>query len=60
MRGTPWHAKNVLPRRFLPLYASQDTLDSNRADWIRTSDLLNPIQAHYQAVLRPDILRGAS
>jgi predicted nucleic acid-binding protein len=27
----------------------------NRADWIRTSDLLNPIQAHYQAVLRPEI-----
>ena len=27
----------------------------NRADWIRTSDLLNPIQAHYQAVLRPDV-----
>ena len=26
----------------------------NRADWIRTSDLLNPIQAHYQAVLRPE------
>lgn len=25
----------------------------NRADWIRTSDLLNPIQAHYQAVLQP-------
>ena len=27
----------------------------SRADWIRTSDLLNPIQAHYQAVLRPDL-----
>lgn len=25
----------------------------NRADRIRTCDLLNPIQAHYQAVLRP-------
>jgi hypothetical protein len=25
-----------------------------RADRIRTCDLLNPIQAHYQAVLRPD------
>ena len=33
---------------------SHSTL-KNRADWIRTSDLLNPIQAHYQAVLRPDI-----
>ncbi len=28
----------------------------DRADWIRTSDLLNPIQAHYQAVLRPDFI----
>jgi hypothetical protein len=26
----------------------------NRAGGIRTHDLLNPIQAHYQAVLRPD------
>ena len=26
----------------------------NRAGGIRTRDLLNPIQAHYQAVLRPD------
>ncbi len=25
-----------------------------RAGGIRTRDLLNPIQAHYQAVLRPD------
>ncbi len=25
----------------------------NRADVIRTRDLLNPIQAHYQAVLQP-------
>lgn len=25
-----------------------------RAAGIRTRDLLNPIQAHYQAVLRPD------
>ena len=29
----------------------------DRADWIRTSDLLNPIQAHYQAVLRPDLFK---
>ena len=27
---------------------------NNRAGGIRTRDLLNPIQAHYQAVLRPD------
>lgn len=27
----------------------------NRAGGIRTRDLLNPIQAHYQAVLRPDV-----
>jgi hypothetical protein len=26
-----------------------------RAAGIRTRDLLNPIQAHYQAVLRPDL-----
>ena len=26
-----------------------------RAGGIRTHDLLNPIQAHYQAVLRPDV-----
>lgn len=31
----------------------------NRAGGIRTRDLLNPIQAHYQAVLRPDV-RGLS
>ncbi len=28
---------------------------SGRAGEIRTRDLLNPIQAHYQAVLRPDV-----
>jgi hypothetical protein len=25
-----------------------------RGDWIRTSDLLNPIQVRYQTALRPD------
>jgi hypothetical protein len=30
-------------------------LPENRAGEIRTRDLLNPIQAHYQAVLRPEI-----
>jgi hypothetical protein len=29
----------------------------NRAGGIRTHDLLNPIQAHYQAVLRPDLFQ---
>ena len=29
----------------------------SRAGGIRTHDLLNPIQAHYQAVLRPDLDR---
>ena len=29
----------------------------NRAGGIRTHDLLNPIQAHYQAVLRPVMSR---
>ncbi|MDB6156126.1 MAG: hypothetical protein JWL90_4579 [Chthoniobacteraceae bacterium] len=33
---------------------------NNRAGEIRTRDLLNPIQAHYQAVLRPVFLRGAT
>ena len=28
--------------------------DVGRGDWIRTSDLLNPIQVRYQAALRPD------
>ena len=27
--------------------------EKSRGDWIRTSDLLFPKQAHYQAVLRP-------
>jgi hypothetical protein len=31
--------------------------DFGRGDWIRTSDLLNPIQVRYQTALRPD--RGA-
>ena len=30
-------------------------LNKYRAGGIRTRDLLNPIQAHYQAVLRPDV-----
>src|SRR5215204_4668132 len=29
--------------------------EQDRAGGIRTHDLLNPIQAHYQAVLRPDV-----
>ncbi len=39
-----------------PVYLRKD----NRAGEIRTRDLLNPIQAHYQAVLRPVFLRGAT
>jgi hypothetical protein len=31
-----------------------DLFSKYRAGEIRTRDLLNPIQAHYQAVLRPD------
>ena len=31
-----------------------DRVVAPRAGGIRTHDLLNPIQAHYQAVLRPD------
>jgi alpha/beta hydrolase fold len=34
--------------------AGNDVPNSGRAGGIRTHDLLNPIQAHYQAVLRPD------
>jgi hypothetical protein len=30
-----------------------------RGDWIRTSDLLNPIQVRYQAALRPDVMERA-
>ena len=30
--------------------------EKSRGDWIRTSDLLFPKQAHYQAVLRPAIV----
>ena len=33
--------------------AIRDQMDG-RGDWIRTSDLLNPIQVRYQAALRPD------
>src|SRR6266542_3666773 len=29
-------------------------LQDGRGDWIRTSDLLNPIQVRYQTALRPD------
>jgi hypothetical protein len=41
-------------------YTAKERLTTNaltekdRAGGIRTHDLLNPIQAHYQAVLRPD------
>ena len=39
-------------------YSNSPVVDFNfqngRAGGIRTRDLLNPIQAHYQAVLRPD------
>jgi hypothetical protein len=34
--------------------APRNILGTGRAGGIRTHDLLNPIQAHYQAVLRPD------
>ena len=37
--------------------ANRNRESEDRAGGIRTHDLLNPIQAHYQAVLRPDLLR---
>src|SRR5205085_3115690 len=42
----------ILMLRFFILHPSSFIL-SSRAGGIRTRDLLNPIQAHYQAVLRP-------
>jgi hypothetical protein len=42
------------PSRILRLRRFEDCRPSDgRAGGIRTRDLLNPIQAHYQAVLRP-------
>ena len=34
-------------------YSHRDRTGGGRGDWIRTSDLLNPIQVRYQAALRP-------
>src|SRR3954463_16179011 len=31
------------------------TVPQNRADWIRTSDLLTPSQTRYQTALRPEL-----
>ena len=36
-------------------WESRGCASKTRAGGIRTHDLLNPIQAHYQAVLRPDV-----
>ena len=45
-------------RQALPLVGSSRGTEANgRGDWIRTSDLLNPIQVRYQAALRPDQIR---
>lgn len=66
-RQEPLLAYNILDREINEIIAEasrcyepsqvprRKRLEENRADWIRTSDLLNPIQAHYQAVLRPDL-----
>ena len=50
----------VLPKRFRkrPEAGINKRFGSGRADWIRTSDLLNPIQAFYQTELRPDFFEG--
>jgi integrase len=67
-RGTPLDSRNVtrylqrhLARLGLPRQRFHDLRHgpfraqlSGRGDWIRTSDLLNPIQVRYQAALRPD------
>ena len=47
----------VFPRaEYKPLVALAEVSrgGDGRGDWIRTSDLLNPIQVRYQAALRPD------
>ncbi len=33
---------------------------TGRGDWIRTSDLMLPKHAHYQAVLHPDLFRAGA
>jgi hypothetical protein len=56
------HPGELLPAPFQDGHISNYISDSysvfyqknGRAGGIRTHDLLNPIQAHYQAVLRPD------
>jgi hypothetical protein len=58
----PNHPVELLPAPFQYAHISSYISDSHstsylkndRAGGIRTHDLLNPIQAHYQAVLRPD------
>ena len=60
------HPGELLPAPFQDGHISYYISDSHsasypkygRAGGIRTHDLLNPIQAHYQAVLRPDKERG--
>ena len=39
----------------LLLYHFSPKAKNGRDDWIRTSDLLNPIQARYQTAPRPDL-----
>jgi hypothetical protein len=56
------HAGELLPApvqdghisSYISYSHSTSYLKHDRAGGIRTHDLLNPIQAHYQAVLRPD------
>jgi hypothetical protein len=46
-----------LNRRPLTYHASAlptELRGQGRGDWIRTSDLLNPIQVRYRAALRPE------
>ena len=43
---------------FRPETLCLSAFKNGRAGEIRTRDLLNPIQAHYQAVLRPDTANG--
>jgi hypothetical protein len=48
---------SVLGEVFADTLTRPFAVSQYRAGGIRTHDLLNPIQAHYQAVLRPDLFQ---
>jgi hypothetical protein len=62
-RSPTWcSSREACPARDIPRWSGNSSFyrilnmlpENGRAGGIRTHDLLNPIQAHYQAVLRPD------